>query len=98
MDGTFAPICFSYNWDMTFSFTLHKDAWLREGPVLAGGQVVGYRVGGMPDGKTARIANFGAPSRSDWRIMRINADNTQTDWIGHYETVEDALAELQRSS
>jgi hypothetical protein len=28
--------------------------------------------------------------------MRINADNTQTDWTGHYETVEDALAALQQ--
>lgn len=48
---------------MKYTFTLHEDAWLREGPVAAGGQVVGYRVGGMPDGRTARIANFGAPNR-----------------------------------
>jgi hypothetical protein len=81
---------------MKFTFTLHEDAWFREGPGAAGGQVIGFRVGGMPDGKTARIANFGAPNRSDWRIMRINADHTQTDWTGHYESVEDALAELQR--
>lgn len=49
----------------------------------------------MPDGKTARIANFGAPNGNDWRIMRINADNTQTDWIGHYESAEDALEALR---
>ena len=30
-------------------------------------------------------------------IMRINADNTQTDWTGHYESVEDALADIQRN-
>lgn len=80
----------------TFTFTLHEDAWFGEGPVSAGGQVIGYRVGGMPDGRTARIANFGAPRRNDWRIMRIDANNSQTDWTGDYESVEDALADLQR--
>ena len=81
---------------MAHSFTLHPDAWLREGSEFASGEVTGYRVGGMPDGTTARIANFGAPNRNDWRVMRINADNTQTDWTGHYESVEGALANLQR--
>jgi hypothetical protein len=50
----------------------------------------------MPDGRTARIANFGAPNRNDWRIMRINADDTQSDWTGNYQSVEEALAALQR--
>ncbi len=83
---------------MPYTFTLHKeaDAWLRDGPVFAAGQVIGYRVGGMPDGMTARIANFGAPSRNDWRIKRINSDNTSGDWTGHYESVEDALTALQQ--
>jgi hypothetical protein len=80
---------------MLYTFTLHEDAWFRELARHEGRQVTAYRVGGMPDGNTARIANFGAPSRNDWRIMRINADNTQTDWTGHYENVEDALAALQ---
>jgi hypothetical protein len=78
---------------MLYTFTLHEDAWFRRNEVR---QVNGYRVGGMPDGNTARIANFGAPSRNDWRIMRITGDNTQTDWTGHYENVEDALAALQQ--
>ncbi len=81
---------------MQYSITLHEDAWLRDGPVYANGQVIGYRVGGMPNGKTARIANFGGPNGNDWQIMRINADNTQTGWTGHYESIEDALAALQR--
>ena len=80
---------------MQYTFTLHEDAWLRDGAVYGNGQVIGYRVGGMPDGKTARIANFGAPNWNDWRIMRINADNTQTDWSGHYESLDHALAALQ---
>ena len=83
---------------MLHTFTLHEEAWLRDGPVYASGPVIGYRVGGMPDGKTARIANFGASNRNEWRIMRINADNTHTDWTGDYESVEDALAALQQDS
>jgi len=82
---------------MQHTFTLHEDAWLRDGPAFASGKVTGYRVGGMPDGKTARIANFGAPNRNDWRIMRINGDNTQTGWTGGYKSVEDALAALQQN-
>lgn len=83
---------------MKYTFTVHEDMWLREGTKYATGDVIGYRVGGMPDGRTARIANFAAPNGNDWRIMRINPDNTQTDWTGHYESVADALAELQRDS
>ena len=83
---------------MQHAFTLHEDAWLRDNSgVFASGPVTGCRVGGMPDGKTARIANLGAPNRSDWRIMRINADNTQSTWTGHYQTVEDALVALRQN-
>jgi hypothetical protein len=81
---------------MQTSFTLHEDTWFRHGPLYAGGQVIVYRVGGMPDGTTARIANFGTSGKDDWRIMRINGDNTQSKWTGHYESVEDALAALQQ--
>jgi hypothetical protein len=52
---------------MKYNFTLHEDAWFRDGPAIGDSQVIGYRVGGMPDGSTARIANFGAPTRDDWR-------------------------------
>jgi hypothetical protein len=80
---------------MPYNFILHEEAWLRDGPTYAGGPVIAYRVGGLPDGTTARIANFAAPNGNDWRIMRINADNTHSDWAGHYEDFEDALAALQ---
>ena len=78
------------------SFTLHEDRSFRHGPVYAGAKVIVYRVGGMPDGKTARIANFGAPNSNDWRIMRVNGDNTQDHWTGHYDSIEGALAALQQ--
>lgn len=81
---------------MEHSFSLHEDAWFREVSADTGRQVTGYRVGGMPDGRTARIANFGAPNRNDWRIMRINTDGTSTEWTGNYESLEEALADLQR--
>ncbi len=80
------------------SFILHEDAWVRNGSVYASGPAVGYRVGGLPNGKTARIANFGAPERNDWRIMWINADNSHDKWAGHYPSVEEALAALQQAA
>ncbi len=82
---------------MQYTFTLHEDASFRDRSIPESNQVIGYRVGGMPDGTTARIANFGAPIRNDWRIMRINSDDTHTGWTGHYEDVEEALAALQQS-
>ncbi len=83
---------------MQQTFTLHEDAWLRGGPIFASGQVIGYRVGGLPDGKSARIANFGAPTSNDWRIMQIAGNNSQDDWTGHYASFEDALASLTQHS
>jgi hypothetical protein len=81
---------------MLYTFTLHKDAWFRDEDVFADDQVTAYRVGGMPNGKMAGIANFGAPHRDDWRVMQINADNAHTAWTGHYASVDDALAALQK--
>lgn len=79
---------------MQQTFTLHEDMWLRDGSVFAHGLATGYRVNGLPGGKSARIANFRAPTGNDWRIMRIDSDNSQSGWTGHYETMEDALAAL----
>lgn len=81
---------------MKYTFALNEDAWLRDGPIAQNGQVTGYRVGGMPNGKSARIANFGAPNRNDWRILRIYADNSQDDWTGCYESAQEALAVLEQ--
>jgi hypothetical protein len=80
---------------MKIILTLHEDAWSRTGSVFASGPVAGYRVGGMSVGETARIANFGAPNRNDWRIMRIKGE-AQSEWTGHYASAESALAALQK--
>jgi hypothetical protein len=81
---------------MAHTLTLHADAWLRDGSNFASGDVTGYRVTGMPDGAWARIANFGAPNRNDWRIMRINGD-TRSEWTGHHEGAQVALTELSNT-
>jgi len=74
---------------------LQPIGWVRDGPVFGSGDVYQYRVQHMPVGYQALIANFGAPHRHDWRIMRID-DDMQEDWNGHYETAEEALAVLQK--
>jgi len=66
-----------------------------DGPIFGSGNVYQYRVTHMPVGHQALIANFGAPLRSDWRIMRID-DDMQEEWNGHYESAEEALAILQK--
>ncbi len=69
------------------NFTLHIDRDYSTGSMI-------YRVSGMPDGKTAKIANFRAPNRNDnWRIMRIEGGQ-ETEWTGHYESLEEALGAL----
>ena len=74
---------------------LQPIGWVRDGPIFGSGDVYQYRVRHMPVGYQALIANFGAPRRNDWRIMRID-DDTQENWNGHYETAEEGLAMLQK--
>jgi hypothetical protein len=80
---------------MKYALTLHEEGWSREGPVFKSGPVNMYRVGGMPEGEEAKITNFGAPHRSDWRILRIRGDE-QCGWSGSYDSADVALAELQK--
>ena len=56
---------------MLYTFTLHEDAWLRDGPVYAGGPVIGYRVaecqmGRLRESRTSghRIGTTGASCES----------------------------------
>lgn len=75
--------------------TLHEIGWVGDGPTFGSGEVYQYRVGHMPPGYQALIANFGAPRRNDWKLLRIEED-VQEEWAGHYESAEDALAVLQK--
>jgi hypothetical protein len=74
---------------------LHPIGWVTDGPIFGSGTVYQYRVGHMPPGYQALIANFGAPNRNDWKIMRID-DDAQEDWAGLYESAEEALAVLRK--
>jgi hypothetical protein len=49
----------------------------------------------MPEGEEANIANFGAPNRNDWQVMRVR-HGKQSGWTGSYGSAEAALAELQK--
>ena len=80
---------------MSYNLTLHAEGWTRDGPAFGVGPVFVYRVGGMPQEEQAKIANYGAPHRNDWRILRTKAE-TQGEWTGHYESAEEALAALQQ--
>jgi hypothetical protein len=82
----------------------HTDARLELRPVAYVGegsdlternQVTQYEIQGLPPGDRAWIANFGAPYRNNWRILRAT-DEVQSDWTGDYGSAEDALAALQR--
>jgi hypothetical protein len=77
------------------NLTLHPIGWIGDGPVFGTGAVYQYRVGHMPPGYQALVANFGAPRRNDWKIMRIE-DDAQEQWNGNYASAEDALAVLQK--
>ena len=57
-------------------------------------QVTQYEVQGLPPGEQAWIANFGAPHRQDWRILRAR-NGVQTDWTGQFESADAALVVLQ---
>jgi hypothetical protein len=80
---------------LKYTLTLHEEGWTLDGRIFGSGPVFMYGVGGMPAGEEAKIANFGAPHRNEWRIRRIKG-NEQSDWAGKYESAEVALAELQK--
>jgi hypothetical protein len=65
-------------------FSLHEEIYIAECRELRG-----YRIGGMADGKTARIANFGTAEKPEWRI-----GGPGSEWVGSYETAYQALCAL----
>jgi hypothetical protein len=81
---------------LTAPLTIHAIAWVGDGPdATERTQVTQYEVrGGLPPGEQAWIANFGAPYRHDWQLLRAR-HGVQTDWTGHFESAESALAALE---
>jgi hypothetical protein len=70
-------------------------AWVGDRPDLSNrDHVTQYEVRGMPPGEQAWIANFGAPHREDWRVLRAR-NGAQSDWTGHYESAEAAMRMLE---
>jgi hypothetical protein len=76
--------------------TLRAIGHVGEGPdVRHWPEVYQYEVQGLPSGERAWIANFGAPNRKNWRILRAT-NEVQSDWTGDYESVEEALTVIQQ--
>lgn len=73
------------------SSTLNQFAylWFRRGSVAFSGKITGYRIPGPAPCQEVLIANFGAPNRSDWRVLAVNGDDS-TGWTGHYKRAETA--------
>lgn len=75
--------------------SLHGIAYVGDGPDRSKrDQVTQYEVHGLPPGEQAWIANFGAPYRHDWKLLRAR-NGVQSDWAGEYGSAEDALAALR---
>jgi hypothetical protein len=53
-----------------------------------------YVVENLPPGEQAWIANFGAPYRQNWKILRATG-NVQSDWRGDHQSAEEALAVIE---
>ena len=80
---------------MIITLTLNVFARSRRGSEMGTGPVTQYRVGGMPRGQEASIANFGSRHLDRWQILLVNGD-VDTGWSGDYKSADDALAVLKR--
>jgi hypothetical protein len=72
-----------YNWAM--KLIMYPNNWLLDGT----GRVSEYRAHFSPTDEV-HIANFGAPFRDDWRVLRIK-NGVSGDWMGNYASAEQAL-------
>ena len=70
--------------------TKHEEDRISQGPVLGTGPVVRYKVGALPPGEEAALANF----NGKWKILRVR-NGVQGQWAGEYQSADDALAALQ---
>ena len=59
------------------------------------GPVFQYRVGCLPPGDKAFIANFCGGSDDSWRIHHTKG-GVASSWDGDYKTADEALTELQK--
>jgi hypothetical protein len=79
---------------MRITLTLHEFGRSRRGSEIGTGPINHYKVGGMPPGQEASIANRGSRHRDSWRIFRVK-DGDDSGWSGDYKSAGDALAALQ---
>ena len=65
--------------------TIYPNNWLLDGS----NRVSEYRAQFSPTDEV-HIANFGAPFRDNWRVLRIK-NGVSGDWMGDYASAERAL-------
>jgi len=80
---------------MRITLTLHEISRSRTGPIVGTGPVIEYRVGNLPPGEEAFIANFGSCNEDHWRTLQAK-NGADGPWSGDYTTAADALSELQK--
>src|SRR5579862_5318350 len=77
---------------MLIRLTKHEIGWFRRGPDPETGTVFLYRIEGLPYDEQASIGEF---PYLGWRILRWK-DGQPGVWYGEYETVDQAMAALQK--
>ena len=78
---------------MKYKLSLNEFSKTRNGESMDGpGEVIQYRVDGLPEERDAGIALYPEPSK--WSILRT-IDGIQGEWKGSYATAEKALAALE---
>ena len=77
---------------MLITLTKHEMGWFRRGPDPETGTIFLYRIEGLPDGEQASIGEF---PYLGWRILRWKGGLPGV-WHGEYETVDEAIAALEK--
>jgi hypothetical protein len=81
--------------NMRLTLTELEIARSHGGPTIGTkGPIIQYRVGGLPPGERAFIANFKNAHEDSWRVFHTKR-GIDAHWKGDYKTVDDALAALQ---
>ena len=79
---------------MRITLTLQEFGRARRGSAIGTGPINHYKVGGMPPGQEASIANRGSRYQESWQVFRVT-DGLDSGWSGHYKSADDALADIQ---